>query len=299
MKCARLFAVVVGFAVLANLGPDAFARYRMYNPATGAFMQRDPLGTPDGPPMARNLSPSEFTRRDPTEQYADGTNLYQYVQSNPVVRTDPFGLKLRLSSQNTAQQNTRIMADLKKLAQGCLDLSTQEDRILGLFSHGQQIKYRQESHQYERLGIKGYCECLSCWRMLKSLIDSGTTVTIQAVGQRDPRFARFGPHYDPNANRIKVEAGADVPVADQRVAGRGRATIPSEVVLAHEGIHAQHDVERTLGAGRMQEEWQTVGLYGYSGRTTENKCRQELGYPLRLVYDPLLDSLFGQTVPPP
>jgi hypothetical protein len=96
-------------------------------------------------------------------------------------------------------------------------------------------------------------------------------------------FAQWGPHYDPNANRIKVEAGADVPVANQRIAGRGRTTIPSEVVLAHEGIHAQHDVEGT-SFQRIFEEWQTVGLYGYGVQSTENKCRQELGYPARLEY---------------
>jgi uncharacterized protein RhaS with RHS repeats len=92
MKCARLFAVVVGFAVLADLGPDAFARYRMYNPATGTFMQRDPLGTPLEPPLARNVSDSQFTQRDPTKQYADGMNLYEYVRSKPSDMVDPLGL---------------------------------------------------------------------------------------------------------------------------------------------------------------------------------------------------------------
>ena len=35
-----------------------------------------------------------FVPRDPTgtKQYADGMNLYQYVQSNPVIRGDPTGL---------------------------------------------------------------------------------------------------------------------------------------------------------------------------------------------------------------
>jgi hypothetical protein len=65
MKRTRLFAVLVGVAVIASFASDASARYRMYNPATGAFMQRDPLGTPLGPSLARNVSDSRFTQRDP------------------------------------------------------------------------------------------------------------------------------------------------------------------------------------------------------------------------------------------
>ena len=93
MKRARLLTALVGFAIVASLASDASARYRMYNPATGAFMQRDPVGMPAGPPTARNLSDSRFTQRDPTEPYADGMNLYQYVNSAPTVYVDPLGLK--------------------------------------------------------------------------------------------------------------------------------------------------------------------------------------------------------------
>ena len=81
MKCARLLAALAGFAVIASLASDASARYRMYNPATGAFMQRDPLGTPLGPPMARNLSASQFTRRDPV-----AGDTMRVSATGPVVR---------------------------------------------------------------------------------------------------------------------------------------------------------------------------------------------------------------------
>jgi len=92
MKRTRLTAILVGFAAVGVLSQDAFARERMYHPGLGRFMQRDPVGTALEPPMTRNVSGSQFTQRDPTEQYQDGLNLYQYVGSNPVGYTDPFGL---------------------------------------------------------------------------------------------------------------------------------------------------------------------------------------------------------------
>lgn len=64
----------------------------MYNPSLGRWMQRDPAGTQQSPPMARNVSSSGFTQPDPVGQYADGPNLYQYVRGNPVVFVDPYGL---------------------------------------------------------------------------------------------------------------------------------------------------------------------------------------------------------------
>lgn len=93
MKRTNLIAVLLGFAPVGAVSQDAFARGRMYNPATGTFMQRDPAGMPLAPPMGRNLSGSKYTQRDPTAQYADGMNLYQYVRSSPCVWIDPFGEK--------------------------------------------------------------------------------------------------------------------------------------------------------------------------------------------------------------
>ncbi|KPK47447.1 MAG: hypothetical protein AMK72_08440 [Planctomycetes bacterium SM23_25] len=91
MKRINLVALLVGLVAIALVSQDAFARGRMYHPGLGVFMQRDPVGTPLAPPMARNLSGSQFTQRDPTGQYRDGPNLYQYVGSNPVNRLDPSG----------------------------------------------------------------------------------------------------------------------------------------------------------------------------------------------------------------
>lgn len=107
MRRTNLIAVILSFMALAIVSQDAFARGRMYNPALGRFMQRDPLGTPLQPPMARNVSPTQFTQRDPVgAQYTDGMNLYQYVGSNPLVRVDPSGLEWKVVRNNGKRRAT-------------------------------------------------------------------------------------------------------------------------------------------------------------------------------------------------
>jgi hypothetical protein len=46
-----------------------YYRARTYDPSSGRFLQRDPLG------------------------YVDGFNLYEYANSNPINMSDPYGLK--------------------------------------------------------------------------------------------------------------------------------------------------------------------------------------------------------------
>jgi RHS repeat-associated protein len=66
-------------------------RARMLHPALGRFMQRDPIGTPLEPPVARNVSDSRFTQRHPGRQYVDGMNLHQYSRGKPTSSVDPLG----------------------------------------------------------------------------------------------------------------------------------------------------------------------------------------------------------------
>ena len=60
-------------------------RYRTYDPYTGRFLQQDLLGVD---PVGEKLNPF-----NPTGQYQDGANTYEYVYSDPVTYWDPLGLK--------------------------------------------------------------------------------------------------------------------------------------------------------------------------------------------------------------
>jgi hypothetical protein len=84
--------VLVGLAAIALFAADASA---MYNPSTGTFLQRD-QGSGDAMGVQRvgvtgPITADGFLPRDPTGQYQDGMNLYQYARSAPTVYTDPDG----------------------------------------------------------------------------------------------------------------------------------------------------------------------------------------------------------------
>lgn len=75
--------ILFALLTLAALAPEAAA---VYDPATGRWLTRDPLGTMHvAPPIGRSVNPRPHLR------YVDGMNLYQGVRSNPVRLTDPLG----------------------------------------------------------------------------------------------------------------------------------------------------------------------------------------------------------------
>jgi RHS repeat-associated protein len=63
-----------------------YYRARTYDPKTGRFMQRDPLGID---PASGEINPFGVHK-----QYVDGTNIYEYVQSLPLSYMDAFGLRI-------------------------------------------------------------------------------------------------------------------------------------------------------------------------------------------------------------
>ena len=62
-------------------------RTRYYDCHTGRFLQHDQLGI--------NPTGEKYNKFLIYGQYRDSLNLYQYVNSNPVVSSDPFGLSIR------------------------------------------------------------------------------------------------------------------------------------------------------------------------------------------------------------
>jgi len=60
-------------------------RHRDYSPFMGRFMQQDPLGLNIFENGLGNTFAPEF-------QYVNGLSIYQYVESNPIIKADPYGL---------------------------------------------------------------------------------------------------------------------------------------------------------------------------------------------------------------
>lgn len=93
MKRTHLIAVLAAAVAVGVFAADASA---YYHPGMGRFLSRDPgPGGTMGAPRVGTAGPAVgggFLPRDPTEQYGDGMNLYQYVGGNPISSLDPEGL---------------------------------------------------------------------------------------------------------------------------------------------------------------------------------------------------------------
>ena len=84
----RLTDTLGADALEAASDPDGFRRVqdnrnRIYDPAHGRWLQRDPLGVRPDPPAGA---------LEPVKQYTDGMSVYEYVRNNPVNRQDWAGL---------------------------------------------------------------------------------------------------------------------------------------------------------------------------------------------------------------
>lgn len=96
MKRTHLMAALVAVVAVGIFTTDASA---YYNPSTGTFMSRDPgAGGAMAASRVGSAGPAvggKFIPTDPTGQYRDGPNLYQYVRDNPITGLDPQGLNTR------------------------------------------------------------------------------------------------------------------------------------------------------------------------------------------------------------
>lgn len=93
MRKSLIVGVLLACATVLAIPVSAEARNRVYHPTLGRFLQRDPLGRSAATPLARDLSSPEYTKRDTTDQYRDGMDLYQYARSNPLILKDAMGLE--------------------------------------------------------------------------------------------------------------------------------------------------------------------------------------------------------------
>jgi len=106
---APRFTLCLAVLLATAFASDAFARGRMYNPESGRFMQRDPLGTTHDVRYRATQNPRElggFLERetDRRRQYQDGMSLYQYVRSNPIALRDPLGLLTESEAKAEVQE---------------------------------------------------------------------------------------------------------------------------------------------------------------------------------------------------
>jgi hypothetical protein len=82
--------LTVGLAILATLMMvDSALAY--YNPRTGRFLSRDPVGEPGAILIREVAATTAFIPRDPGGAAAEG-NTYRYANNSPAVYIDPHGL---------------------------------------------------------------------------------------------------------------------------------------------------------------------------------------------------------------
>jgi len=77
-------------------------RARTYDPVVGRFDQRDPQGL-KGAASRGSAVGDRFVERDPTRQYRDGMDLYEYTRSTPTKFQDPSGLGATEVANNVAR----------------------------------------------------------------------------------------------------------------------------------------------------------------------------------------------------
>ena len=100
-----MFRRLLVIAVLVVLSTQTMG---MYDAKQGRFMQQDPLGTVPNAPK-----PNEF---EPTAQYTNGVNVYEYVGSKPISVFDPYGLMWKISRNGSFQANATILISSETIA---------------------------------------------------------------------------------------------------------------------------------------------------------------------------------------
>ncbi|MFA5252194.1 MAG: RHS repeat-associated core domain-containing protein, partial [Phycisphaerae bacterium] len=98
-----------------------YYRARSYDPQTGRFLQRDPLG----------VNPADIFL--PRIQYLDGNNVYEYCESNAVVFADPMGTMCQVFYSCAFVRETSLGTFMKQCDYKCVEnkLKHREDHMGG------------------------------------------------------------------------------------------------------------------------------------------------------------------------
>lgn len=223
----------------------------VYSPELGRWRQRDPIG------------------------YADGTNVYQYVQARPVVALDPLGLKLTVEGNRAYRDSVE-----DALREICPDAGISDDGSVFIACPTQS-------------GNSEGCDCLT------KLANSSNEHVIK---DGDPGV---GPYTDPAnpGDASTTGPGTDLEGPPAPGAGTGsqinwdpsttyspdpedsksRSRIPDSIILAHELCgHAQEfDLGTDAGDPPPGTPPTAIPQFEVGPIMIENIIRREMGYPPR------------------
>ena len=93
MKRMCVFSLCAAWAGVFGVLLFADSASAYYHPGLGRWMSRDPGAGGEAAPRVGTTGSAVGGGFLPRDQYVDGMNLYQYVNSAPAVRVDPLGLE--------------------------------------------------------------------------------------------------------------------------------------------------------------------------------------------------------------
>lgn len=128
MPFARLRTIAL--AIILSLGFVEIAS-AYYNPRTGRFLSRDPIGEPGFRVVQRAVATTPFIPRD---SIATQSNSYRYVRNHPTIAVDPLGLQE--SQPATSQCCDYCGPDMteftRKLIKNALQWRSQQPSSIGI-----------------------------------------------------------------------------------------------------------------------------------------------------------------------
>jgi hypothetical protein len=86
-------------------------------------------------------------------------------------------------------------------------------------------------------------------------------------------------------NKPSIGCGCFVNFSNIEIRSKSGQWLPADITMGHELIHCWHMLNGSGRRDNKEEEYMTVGIKGFEGMPiTENRLRQEAGYPKRDKY---------------